>query len=121
MAIPIVLIVMFMIMVLVGTYISTTSTYISKEYYRDLAEVRGYWGAYGGKELNITVNGKSYNYYNKDGILNYKIDVNRTSPTSYTWKWELKAINSGITNDDVYNRELILADDNVSIESYKKP
>jgi hypothetical protein len=113
MAIPIVLIIMFMIMVLIGTYMSATSTYISKEYYRDLAEVRGYWGAYGGKELNIS--NKSYNYGN------YSIDVNRTSPTSYTWRWELKAINSGVTNSDVYCRDLNLTDDNISIESYKKP
>lgn len=111
MAMPIVLVVSLMIMILVGTYISATSTHTSKEYYRDLAEVRGYWGAYGAKELNAT--SKSYDYGN------YNIDVNRTG--SAEWKWELRVISSGITNDDVYNKKLVLADDNVSIQFYIKP
>ena len=112
MVIPIVLVVTLMIMILVGTYISATSTYISKEYYRDLAEVRGYWGAYGAKEMNVSL--ASYDYGR------YKIDVNRTGD-KYKWNWALQPVHSGLSSNDVYTRELILAEDNVSILFYKKP
>lgn len=112
MVIPMVLLITLMMMVLIGVYISMTSTYVSKEYHRDLAEIRGYWAVYGAKELNLS--NISYDYDGK-----YSIDVNRTA-SLYKWHWKLKPNSSGITNEDVYPRELGLADDNISILFYRK-
>jgi hypothetical protein len=114
MVMPIVLVVTLLISMLIGTYIMRTSIHISKEYNRDLAEVRGYWGAYGAKELNVSV-GTITPYTYK----NYKIDVNKTSDS--TWEWNLtipSSSSSGITNKDIYRRKLTIIDSNKT-ESYQ--
>ena len=114
MVMPIVLVVTLLISLLIGTYLTSSSTRLSKEYYRDLAEVRGYWGAYGAKELNVT--NISYTYQN------YNIDVNRTG--AYTWEWNLtipSGKNSGIKNSDLYIRNITLDNnDSNKIKSYSK-
>jgi len=114
MVIPVVLVVTLLISLLIGTYLTSSSTRLSKEYYRDLAEVRGYWGAYGAKELNVTT--ISYEYKN------YNIDVNRTSTTSYIWEWNLTiGTGSGIKNSDLYIRKITLDNnDSNQTKSYSK-
>lgn len=107
---PLVLIVTVLISILIATYITMSSTHISKEYYRDLAEVRGYWGAYGAKELNNSMN---YHYANYD--INVTKNVNN-------YKWSLSPISSGITNDDLYNRVITVKNaekNDTNITKYK--
>jgi hypothetical protein len=111
MVMPTVLMVTLFISILIGTYMMSTSVNISRAYHRDLAEVRGYWGAYGAKELNAT-NVLSYRYGN------YNIDVNHTNTN--TWEWNLTITGgSGVTNNDIYTRVLTTTDDTGSIESYE--
>ncbi len=43
-----------------------SSTSLSHQFYRDLAEIRGYWASYGAKELNISSISYSYNHYSID-------------------------------------------------------
>lgn len=107
---PIVLVVTLLISLLIGTYISINSVNISQEYYRDLAEVRGYWGAYGAKESNNTNYTYTYNIY--------KIEISRNGNK---YEWNLTNPNSGITNDDLFHRklEVDINDYNQTI-SYKK-
>ena len=114
MVIPVVLVVTLLISLLIGTYLTSSSTRLSKEYYRDLAEVRGYWGAYGAKELNAT-SIISYTYQH------YSIDVNRIG-TSYIWEWNLTiGTGSGIKNRDLYIRKITLDNnDSNKTKSYSK-
>jgi len=107
---PSVLVITLLISMLIGTYVMNTSVHISQEYHRDLAEIRGYWGAYGAKELNVSSIQYRYN--------NYNIDVNRTG-TTYEWEWNLTIpSSSGISNSDLYRRKII-TENNGSIKSYK--
>jgi hypothetical protein len=109
---PMVLIVTLLVSILIGTYLTSTSTHISKEFYRDLAEVRGYWGAYGAKELNSSVTYKYRDMLNSQDIYNIKVTKN-----SNVYSWVLAPINnSGIDNDDIYTREIEIN----SISEYNK-
>ena len=114
MVMPTVLMVTLFISILIGTYMMNTSVNISREYHRDLAEVRGYWGAYGAKELNVS--DIRYEYEN------YNIDVNQ-SGDDYVWEWNLTtpvSKSSGIKNKDLYIRKITLENnDSNKIKSYE--
>ncbi len=63
----------------IGSFMVNSSTSLSHQFYRDLAEIRGYWASYGAKELNISSISYSYNHYS--------IDVERID--NYSWEWNL--------------------------------
>lgn len=115
MVIPVVLVITLLISMLIGTYMMSSSVHISQAFNRDLAEVRGYWGAYGAKELNIS--NIAYNYNN------YNIDVHRKTDSTDTWEWNLTiSSGSGIDDNDLYHRKIIVVDENNpnEIESYER-
>ena len=106
MVIPVVLVITLLISMLIGTYMMSSSVHISKEFHRDLAEVRGYWGAYGAKELNRDITTYTYT--------NYNINI---SKNSNAYEWNLTIPNgktSGIANNDLYVRiiTVVNADEN---------
>ena len=108
MIMPIILVITLLISILIATYLGGSSVFVSKQYHRDLAEVRGYWGAYGAKELNSSVV-YNYEYY----------DINVSKLSDVTWEWNLTIpISSGIKNKDIYTRVMKI-DSNKTITSYK--
>jgi len=112
MVMPIILVITLLISILIATYLGGSSVFVSKQYHRDLAEVRGYWGAYGAKELNQTV---SYVYNN------YEINVEQNISTK-NWEWNLTipiGVSSGINNNDIYTR-VMKVDSNKKIIVYIK-
>jgi len=114
MVMPIVFVVILLISLLIGTYMQVNAVNMSKEFNKDLAEVRGYWGAYGAKELNVSgvVLSYKYQYYDINASLNSNIcDWNLSIPSGK---------NSGVHNKDIYTRKLMV-DNNISkIISYRK-
>ena len=107
MVMPTVLIITLLISILIGTYMMNTSVNISREFQKDLAEVRGYWGAYGAKELKATTD--SYTYKNISGNQNiYTIEI---TGSGNQYSWELITLNnSGIKESDLYLRTLEVED-----------
>jgi hypothetical protein len=66
--------VIIFILLLVATYTRYTTMVTSMEFHKDLAKIRGYWGAYGAKELENNI---IYIYY--DSNLKNKIyEINAT-------------------------------------------
>ena len=99
---PMVLIITLLMSLLIGAYLKYSSTRISDEYYKNLAEIRGYWGVYGAKELNITSGQYQYNHYN--------IEVKKVTGTT-SWEWNLtipSGKNSGINNSDLYTKKIVV-------------
>jgi hypothetical protein len=102
--IPTVLVMTLLISILIGLFLSNSSMFLSNEFYKDLAEVRGYWGAYGAKELNLS--NLSYSYQN------YNIDINRIGGNE--WEWHLKIPSgkgSGIQDSDLYIKSIVVESD----------
>jgi hypothetical protein len=97
MVMPMVFVITILISMLIASYMRMTSVHLSKEYYKNLAEVRGYWGAYGAKELDIS---KNYRY------TQYDINISKNAD-EYNWTLTIPSgKDSGITNDNLYNRKI---------------
>jgi len=109
---PMVLVITLLISALIGSFMVNSSTSLSHQFYRDLAEIRGYWASYGAKELNISSISYSYNHYS--------IDVERID--NYSWEWNLSipaGESSGIDSGDIYTRKIELnSSDPNRVKSY---
>jgi len=97
----------------IATYYRFSSDIISLEFHKDLAKIRGYWAAYGAKELEDE---PSYKYYKlRNDIFLYEIatakDITRVPFLGYVtnakYDWNIiNTSNSGIKDDMVYHRTL---------------
>ena len=112
--IPITLTVVFLVSMLVGSFMLYYAKIASKEFHRDLAEIRGYWAVYGAKELNITDVNYTYNTLFSSNQL-YKIN---TKKNGNIFAWNVINLASGIRDDDLFKRELNVTN-NGDIISYQ--
>ncbi|MEA2018210.1 MAG: hypothetical protein U9N59_07160 [Campylobacterota bacterium] len=92
-------------------YITASNT--SREYFKSLATTRGYWGVYGAKELNASVEYKYKSFNNAVDIYTVK-----ATKTVDEYNWTLDAVNGGIKKEDIFQRKLKVLDSNTTL-SYK--
>jgi len=113
MVIPIVLVIVFFVSMSIGSFMYITASNTSKEYFKSLVTKRGYWGVYGAKELNSTV---EYKYKSLNGLVDiYTVKVVKNTD-EYTWT--LADINGGMKNEDIFQRKIKVQDSNKTL-SYK--
>jgi len=113
MVIPVVLVVVFFVSMLIGSFMYVTASNTSKEYFKSLVTTRGSWGVYGAKELNATASYRYKSFNNAVDIYTIKAvkDNNKYS-------WTMVDINGGIKNEDIFQRILLVDDSNTTL-SYK--
>lgn len=100
--IPITLTVVFLISMLVGSFMLYYAKITSREFHIDLAELRGYWAVYGAKELNVTNVNYNYSTLFSDNQL-YRINITKNANS---YNWNIINLGSGIKDTDLFKREL---------------
>lgn len=86
-----------------------------KEFHKDLAKLRGYWGAYGAKELGSN---HDYKYYRLSSPTFLYSIRGKSYPADGKYKWKIiDDENSGIKNNDIFRRTLYSSDGN-KMEKY---